>query len=818
MGERNHDTRPIMVGRVKELEALQSSLSQVIGGKGRTVIISGEAGIGKTKMTEELERLARMTDCQYLVGRCLPNAPAPFLPFRDALRGVMGDEIFTASGPGEVMFRVREALGTKAQKQPLILVLEDLHWADSASVQVLHFLARNIGCMRTMIVGTYRPEDISFEIAEGLSHPLFDSMRVMRREALCTEISLSELDQEEVSELLNKILGGRVHKNILAAVMKEGEGNPLFTIECVHNLLSHGNLRSVDGVWSFLGETVSVPSTVKEVIMRRVDRLPKTTRRVLEAASVIGLQFEPRILATLMNSRQMDMLETLEDADRSHAMVRVIDGGHMAFAHENLQRVLYESISEVRRNEIHKEVARILEGEPRNLRLDGEIALHHRFSGNREKCVRYSLSVGMEWLKRKAIYEAVPNFQRVLDLTVADEDFIAERLQALEGMGDCHVFLANFKEGLRDYEEFMELGGEDVRCARIMRKMAECWSPTRLGKGSSVNCVKYLNEAEGCPRINDFEQGEILGVRTNLTLWCGNFPEADDLCTRAEECFSRVDQGRMAQQLCYHAWIHLSQGDVSKAMDTVTRARTIYGERRDIEEDLELNRLLGEVLYHQGRGKDALLAFDAVHHAASQIGDRVSMCWSHIFRTFVYLDLKDLRGAMRSAKMAMDEAMESDSAYMGCMANTVMALVALNRRDISSALEFSERAWTVAKGFPATVKTPVKGVTLMVRGAALSLAERFEESNAMFEDSMRWLDGGMGCMVHLGFGLCYYGESLQRQGLVDRALECYDRANSLFRVLGNGTGEERSAKVAYELRRLSSGDLSLEQSSNLYGK
>ena len=95
--------------------------------------------------------------------------------------------------------------------------------------------------------------------------------------------------------------------------MREGEGNPLFTIECVHNLLTHGQIRSEAGVWSFAGELVSVPSTVKDVVMRRVERLPRTTRRVLEAASVIGLSFEPKVLASLMNMRQMDLLEVLEE-------------------------------------------------------------------------------------------------------------------------------------------------------------------------------------------------------------------------------------------------------------------------------------------------------------------------------------------------------------------------------------------------------------------------------------------------------------------------------------------------------------------------
>jgi len=817
MGETALSARPVMVGRVKEKEAIQSGLSKAIRGHGGLIVISGEAGIGKTKMTEELGRLAVLTGCDFTVGRCLPNSPAPYLPFRDALRGQMGDEVFS-SPAGDVMFQVRDALCRRAQERPVVMVLEDLHWADSASIQVLHFLARNIGGQRSLVVGTYRPEDISFEVTEGLQHPLFESLRSMRRESLITEIPLGELSEGEIEELLNKLLGGRVHKKVLEEVMREGEGNPLFTIECVHNLLGHGQLTSDKGVWSFAGELVGVPSTVKDVVMRRVERLPRTTKRVLEAASVIGLSFEPKVLASLMNMRQMDLLEVLEEADRSYAMVKVGDG-KVSFSHENLQRVIYESMSEARRNEIHREVARILEAEPKSLRLDGEIALHHQYSGERDKCVRYSLSVGMEWLDRKAIFEAVPNFRRVLELTEGNEEFTVERLQAMEGMGDCQVYLANFQEGLRNYEEFMRLGGEDVRCARVLRKIAECWSPTRLGKGSSANCLKYLDEAERCPRINAFEEGELAGLRTNLSLWTGDFPKADELCTRAEERFRRAgDRSREGQQLCYHAWIHLSQGDMPRALETLDKARSMYEGSKDIEQDLEINRLLSEVLYHQGRGREALLAFDSVHHLASQIGDRVSMCWSHIFRTFVNLDLREGADALRNAKLALDEAMDSDSAYMGCMADTVMALVALNRNDARSALEFSEKAWKVAANFPGTVKTPVKGVTLMVRGAALCHGGQAEEGNGLFEDALRWLDGGMGCMIHLAYSLCYYGEALQRQGRSEYALDCYTRAQSIFKVLGNAPGEERCAKVTGDLRRMIEGEISLRESSNLYAK
>jgi len=809
-----------MVGRVREKEALQSGLSQAIRGHGNLIMISGEAGIGKTKLTEELEGLARLTNCRYLSGRCLPNSAAPYLPFQEALRtdATVDVQGMFDKGSGEAMFRVREALFEMTDDKAVVLVLEDLHWADTATVQLLHYLARNAGTERVLLVGTYRPEDISFEVADGLYHPLFESMRSMRREGVCREISLGTLSHEEVAELLTKILGGKVQHKVVAAVLAEGEGNPLFTIECVHSLLAHGQLVSSEGQWTFRGETVSLPSTVREVLLRRAERLPKAVRRVLEGASVLGLQFEVRVLSSLLNTRTLEVLEQLEEAERQYSMVRPVQEDLYGFTHENLQKVIYESISEPRRREMHREAAIILRSVPRDLRRDGEIALHCCRGGVREECVAMSVSAGEGWLRNGGVYEAAPHFQRTLKLTVGTEDYLIPRMRALEGMGDCHMALANYAEALACYEEFMRLGDEEARCARVLRKVAECWSPTRLGKGSSEQCVKYLDQAEGCYMINDLERGEILSVRTNLALWSGDFASAGELSASSEAMFRRAGESvRLADQLCYHAWIHLSLGDVPKALEGIERAGALYGEHRTPDNQLELNRLLGEVLYHQGRWEEASAAFEGVFRAATQTGDRVGMCWSNIFRTFVCLDQGNAEAAAIHAGSALEEAQESDSTYMECMALTAQALVFSAQGKWGEALQNSGKACDMSSGFPSTLRTPVKGLALVANGRALSMAGRFEEGNAAFQSGIDWLDGGMACLVHLAFSSGYFGESLQRQGRYEEAMDRYAISADIFHRLGNRSGEERSQKVLDELRRLGSEDITL-QASKLYAK
>ena len=195
-----------MVGRESELELLISLMGKAIAGEGGLVLVSGEAGSGKTMLCEEFEKLAVKSGCIVLVGRCLPGALSPFLPFMEAFYAQVPNPFAesneaTIVNRGRLLLSVLEAVESISKNRVIILWLEDLHWADSASIALLHFLARNVGGLKVLILGTYRPEEIHAS-SSGETHPLQDDLRILRREGICQELELNPLSDNDTEKIV----------------------------------------------------------------------------------------------------------------------------------------------------------------------------------------------------------------------------------------------------------------------------------------------------------------------------------------------------------------------------------------------------------------------------------------------------------------------------------------------------------------------------------------------------------------------------------------------------------------------------------------
>ena len=237
---------PPLVGREREFEELQSCLDSAIGEKGNTVFVSGEAGSGKTRLIHEfLEAAKQKKEIVILSGRCLSNAAVPYLPFIEAFKThfsrkedklLESDEteinawltgIKQAEKTGEyrnlspqamkdlTFAAITNALSTIAACKPMVLFMEDLHWADSASLSLLHYVARNIGSARVLVLATFRSEELTAD-AEGYEHPLAEELRLMRRENLVIDIKLANLNRDSLAEVARNMLGGNVDANLAA--------------------------------------------------------------------------------------------------------------------------------------------------------------------------------------------------------------------------------------------------------------------------------------------------------------------------------------------------------------------------------------------------------------------------------------------------------------------------------------------------------------------------------------------------------------------------------------------------------------------------
>jgi class 3 adenylate cyclase len=307
------------VGRQGELARLVGLLGEAAAGHGGLVFVAGEPGIGKTRLTEELAEAATGDGFSILWGHCLDGdwAPpyAPFAEVVDALTAAVEAEELRAdlaSGggalaqlvpalrqrisdlpeaaplqPDEERFRLLDAmaqlLAARARRAPVLLCLDDLHWADGSTVGMLRQVARSAPAQRLLVVGTYRDAEV------GAGHPLHDALGGLRREVEFERLKLEGLEAKAVGELLEALADHDVLGSVAPAIAAETDGNPFFIKELLRHLLEEGRLfRGPDGRWTAKGSVadLGIPEGVREVIDRRLTRLSADANRFLSAASV----------------------------------------------------------------------------------------------------------------------------------------------------------------------------------------------------------------------------------------------------------------------------------------------------------------------------------------------------------------------------------------------------------------------------------------------------------------------------------------------------------------------------------------------------
>jgi predicted ATPase len=291
---------PLLVGRERELGVLRQQLDAAIAGHGSLALIGGEAGIGKTALAEALCHEATDAGALVLVGRCydLTETP-PYGPWREiAARGPTGTDLpslplaLTEDGTTDgitsqagLFAAVRRYVAALACRQPLVFLLDDLHWADAASLDLLRILARDLGDVALLILATYRSD------ALPLQHPLAQLLPTLIRESRATRLELHPLEPADVEALVagRYTLLDADRERLAADLHARAEGNPFFTMELLRSLTDERVLRPAEAGWC-LGDLtrIRVPAGVREVVAARVARLDPATRDLLQTAAILG--------------------------------------------------------------------------------------------------------------------------------------------------------------------------------------------------------------------------------------------------------------------------------------------------------------------------------------------------------------------------------------------------------------------------------------------------------------------------------------------------------------------------------------------------
>lgn len=585
------------VGRVSERERLTELWGEACAGSLRIALISGEAGVGKTRLSTHLAHSVHSDGANVLYGRCDEDLGVPYQPWVQAL-GHLVDEApkplleshvekhggdlarlipalaervgdlpaARESDPETERYLLYAAAGglleRAAEREPLFLILDDLQWADAPTLSLLRHVAVTGGPMRLMLVCTYRDSDLSRD------HPLTGLLADLHREQGIERVKLTGLDAQDVMTLMEAAAGHDLDESgraLATEVTRETAGNPFFAGELLRHLTETGAIVQADGgQWRLAGTLaeLGLPQSVREVIGRRVERLGPAARTTLSAAAVIGRDFDLDLLMRVLGGSQDELLDLLEVGVEASLLIESAgQPGRFTFTHALVVHTLYEDLGATRRAWLHRQVAEALEqqcGSDPGERL-GELANHWAaavVSTDIAKAKDYARRAAVRALKQLAPAEAMRWYRQALELhdqTPGDDP--AERCDLLIGLGQAERQngAPAFRQTLLDAAALAQDLGDADRLCRAALANSRGWE-SQVG-AVDTDRVKVQEAAASLLPRDDPKRGQVLALLAAELHWS----RETERCRRlAEEAIAIArtagDPAILAETLVNASW------------------------------------------------------------------------------------------------------------------------------------------------------------------------------------------------------------------------------------------------------------------------
>jgi DNA-binding SARP family transcriptional activator len=649
-GSRGGESR--LVGRRQEMACLRAALADSVLGKGGIVVVSGEPGIGKTRLIEELAHHAAAIGVTTAIasGHDGEGAP-PFWPWVQIVRTLVSHGepnvvraalAHRASAMAPVVAEVLDVVADAprpvtadaetrrvhfydavvgfvrqlAESGPLLIILEDLHWDDVASLELTQLLASQLDDSRLLVVGTHR------DVGLAADHPLVNLLSVTARLPHAQSLELPGLSLTEVGEILAQGIGHQPERSLVSAVYEKTAGNPFFVTE-LSRLLT-GEAVAGDGV------TGVIPHRVRAVIRRRMARLDESTREALALASIVGAEFNFGLLARTGNQNRETLLYAMESALVAGLIVESSDApGRYRFSHSILRDTIYESISALRRARHHARIAEALttesSGDPDNTMA---IAYHY--------------------------YQAAP--------AIGPDLGIAYLLRAAE--------MADARLAYEQAEEYLQ------RAQRLIGTMTD-----------------------GVPRASQ-ELSVQNRIAISATLISGFAdPRVDKAWTKAAELASRTaESANLAASLWGAAALALSRGQLGILEEIGNRLLAAHTDSGAPSLSVAGHLALGMSSFHRGRLADAVVHLEIARRGCASLGDQsvsVFIIEPEVYALGYLAWARWLMGDVeQSARLSTESiacASKSVQAFSLTAALTLDALFAATRLDAEAANQRAER-------------------------------------------------------------------------------------------------------------------------------
>lgn len=613
------------VGRKDEIIKLIGAFRKVTVSDGQVVVLNGTSGTGKSKVVDQFLKITRPNKPFTLIARCTPRESAmPYAPFLEALESVFQKEIPTetltairevvADNPHEMLklfpmlgavpeiakLAARSRTGgsqlSSIQKdkdrlfenitrlllaftitRPVILVLDDFHWADTSSIGLAHYLARKSADSQLLILITYSPDVLTLD---WKSHPLTDTLRLMNRERLTTNLDLKNLNEKETWEMVRLLLDGiKLPDEVYSLVYKETEGNPFFIEEVILSLLDQGIIDpndEEDPVKGSLSDIV-VPKTMSQVVERRLSSLDDEERGLLRYAGIIGFRFDFDTLQSIANLPEDKLVNHLDKLMVKGMIIEEETEDSFRFPLEHFRRVVTEGLPTSETIKLHDKVARILERRPRPEEHAFDLAHHHRLAGNLLKAAEWSYVAGEQARRLAASEEAATQLRTALDLLTQlprSKDVQNLKAKVQNAYGDVSYKSGNYEEAAQHFLYMLETA-KDIGDEGLLAKAYLGIGRVRSGRGAFPQAKEsFLKALEVFEKLGDLEN--IIQARraVSVILWReGVFEEAVGEILQCMEVNKKLkDDGLQASLNAGLGNVYRDMGEWQKSISHFQRA------------------------------------------------------------------------------------------------------------------------------------------------------------------------------------------------------------------------------------------------------
>jgi len=738
--EEVEEKKDTFAGRKNELSRLKEELTKVEVTGVSLLFISGEAGIGKTRLIHEFRDNVVKESAIFLSGTCYFEGSDPYLPFKKAFNriddfeidpkdvDIEDEDMFTAERRA-TFYKTTELIEKLSQEKPLVIFLDDLHWAGEASLQLLYYMVDNLEESAVLFIGTYRPQEAEMNDA------FIEIKQRMLRERVHEEIRLGSLDRNTTETMVKKILSAEEVPEELSDMIHElSEGNPLFIREFSKALLDEGLVDTEEGVYPRSKDEITIPTLVDQIIDRRIDTLSEETRQVLKTGGVIGEEVPYELLENISSMDELRLLDHIGMLVENELWSEDPVSERFKFAHTLFRKVPLEKMSTIRKRKLHSKAAESI------LKIYGDeiedwysdLALHHSEAEEDDKAIEYYLKAAERAEKVYAQEDALEMYEKALELISDSEESM--RVQVLEKMSDVNRVLGNYHESRNVLEKAMLITDDSQAHQRMYRKIAKTFERQGEFKRTLLFVEKGLSISEAaneerCKLLDikgwilmetgepdkaqeifdevmdlgeELENKEIMADALHslgtLELRVANYQSALDRLSESIELKEEIGYEKaLGRSLQNKGIIYLHLGELNKALDALSKSI-------EIEEKIGNKKLLAIYLINQGnvyRVKGELDTVEKKYQDSfdifKKVGDKRGMCLVLNNLGDIYRIRGDLEGAMERYERSHELSIEIDLDQGKAQSMMNIGYVMMLKGNYEEAVSRHEKALEIAE-------------------------------------------------------------------------------------------------------------------------